>query len=456
VNGGDLFRELVEHCDVTAASRGQAGEEFAAACRRVDQDPRERQRIVDIANLIDTEDAIYAQALSALGRGEQNTALPLLQQAAEAGLGEAAWLLAGRLEEQGQMQESLTWYRHAAVDGDLRAARRIRHPLDRRASIYRYLPARPVTGDAQRPVRLRARGLLGSGWMTGIVNPALAAVAVVAVVAIAAVVTTVFPQRGAWLREIPASGTSISTSPLAAEATARTQAITWILRQVSRTAVVSCDAQVCADLVRAGFPAADLLALGPASADPLGSVLVVATPAIRAQYGSRLASVYAPAVIASFGSGAAKVDIRLVYPGGADEYRAVQGNALRVRKTAAAMLLTNRHITVSATARTQLLGGDIDPRLLLLLATMAASHPVRIVDFGNQSPGGGPASLLRSMDLATVDTAAHLTRAAYLGWMQALINAQTPQQLPAWAQQVTLRTGQAVLRIGYLAPSPLS
>jgi hypothetical protein len=451
VNCGDLFQELVEHCDVTAATRDQASEEFAAACRRVDQDPRERQRIVDIANLIDTEDAIYAQALSALGRGEQNTALPLLQQAAEAGLGEAAWLLAGRLEEQGQMQESLTWYRRAAVGGDPRAARRILRPLDRRASIYRYLPARPVTGDAQRPVRLRARGLLGSGWMTGIVNPALAAVAVVA---IAAVVTTVFPQRGAWLREIPASGTS--TSPLAAEATARTQAITWILQQVSRTAVVSCDAQVCADLARAGFPAADLFALGPASADPLGSDLVVATPAIRAQYGSRLASVYAPALIASFGSGAAKVDIRLVYPGGADEYRAVQGNALRVRKTAVAMLLTNRHITVSATARTQLLGGDIDPRLLLLLATMAASHPVRIVDFGNQSPGGGPASLLRSMDLAAVDTAAHLTRAAYLGWIQALINAQTPQQLPAWAQQVTLQTGQAVLRIGYLAPSPLS
>jgi hypothetical protein len=87
---------------------------------------------------------------------------------------------------------------------------------------------------------------------------------------------------------------------------------------------------------------------------------------------------------------------------------------------------------------------------------MAESHPVHIVDFVDQSPGGGPASLLRSVDLATVDSGAHLTSAAYLGWMQAFIDAQRAQYLPAWVQQITLRTGQAVLRIGYGAPSPLS
>ena len=243
---------------------------------------------------------------------------------------------------------------------------------------------------------------------------------------------------------------------LAAEAAARTQAITWILQQVSQAAVVSCDPQVCTDLVSRGFPAANVLTLGPGSTDPLGSDLVVATAAIRAQFGSRLASVYAPAVIASFGSGNARIDIRLVFPGGTAAYRAVEQAALGARKTAGAQLLANSQITVSATARAQLLSGDIDPRLPMLLAAMAAIHPVSIVDFVNQSPGGGPASLLRSVDLATADSAAHLTRAAYLGWMQAFIGAQTAQYLPAWVQQVTLRTGQAVLRIGYGAPSPLS
>ena len=237
---------------------------------------------------------------------------------------------------------------------------------------------------------------------------------------------------------------------------ARTRAITWILQQVSRAAVVSCDPQFCTDLVSGGFPSANLLTLGPASTDPLGSDLVVATAVIRAQFGSRLASVYAPAIIASFGSGNARIDIRLVFPGGTARYRAVQQAALSDRKTADAQLLANSQVKVSATARAQLLSGDIDPRLPQLVAAMAAIHPVRIVAFVNQSPGGGPASLLRSVDLATVDSAAHLTRAAYLGWIQAFIDAQRAQYRPTWVQQVTLRTGQPVLMIGYGAPSPLS
>ena len=263
------------------------------------------------------------------------------------------------------------------------------------------------------------------------------------------------PWRGAASERLAGSNAQVSHE-LDAEAAARAEAIIWILQQVSRAAVVSCDPQVCAGLVSKGFPSANLLTLGPTSNDPLGSALVVATGPIRAQYRARLASVYAPAIIASFGSGNARIDIRLVFPGGAAKYSAVQQTALRARKVADAQLLANRQIAASGTARAQLLSGDVDPRLPQLLAIMAESHPVHIVDFVDQSPGGGPASLLRSVDLAAVDSAAHLTRAAYLGWMRAFIDAQRAQYLPASVQQVTLRTGQAVLRIGYSTPSPLS
>jgi serine/threonine protein kinase len=255
--------------------------------------------------------------------------------------------------------------------------------------------------------------------------------------------------------ERPAGGHAGISHELAAEAAARTQAITWILHQVSRAAVVSCDSQVCTDLANSGFPSANLLQLGPLSSDPLGSDLVVATADVRAQFGVRLASVDAPAVIASFGSGNARIDIRLVFPGGAKSYRAVQHAALRARKAADAQLLANTNITLSATARTQLLSGEIDPRLPPLIVPMAAGHPLRVVDFFSQSPGGGPASLLRWVDLATAVRAAHLTRAAYVRWIRAFIDAQRAQYRPAWTQQVTLPDGQTVLRIGYGAPSPL-
>jgi predicted Ser/Thr protein kinase len=260
-------------------------------------------------------------------------------------------------------------------------------------------------------------------------------------------------RRGASL-ERPTGG-QVRISQLAAEAAARTQAITWILHQVSPAAVVSCDAQVCADLASSGFPSSSLLPLGPASNDPLASDLVVATATVRNQFGSRLA-VYAPATIASFGTGNDRIDILWVYPDGAAAYRAALPAALRVRKAADAQLLTNSNIGLSATARAQLLSGQIDPCLPLLIVPMAHSHPLRIVDFASQSPGGGPASLMRWVDLATTVPAAHLTRAAYLGWMQSFVATQRAEYHPVWVQQVTLRTGQAVLRIGYGAPSPLS
>ena len=315
----------------------------------------------------------------------------------------------------------------------------------------------PGSGDGLiggRPVsRPRAaRHGIRQVWWRGRAPVLLAAILLVASLGVLAFN---LPGRGVASDRLTGSHTPINQE-LAAEATARKQAITWILQQVSQAAVVSCDPQVCTDLVSSGFPAADVLTLGPTSTDPLGSELVVATADIRTQFGARLASVYAPAIIASFGSGNARIDIRLVYPGGTANYRLVEQTALRARKAADAQLLANSRIKVSATARAQLLSGDIDPRLPMLLVAMAGSHPVSIVDFVNQSPGGGPASLLRSVDLATADPAAHLTRAAYLDWMQAFIDAQTAQYLPAWVQQVPQRTGAAVLRVGYGAPSPVN
>jgi predicted Ser/Thr protein kinase len=259
--------------------------------------------------------------------------------------------------------------------------------------------------------------------------------------------------RGALSERL--TGGRVHISQLAAEAAVRTQAISWILHQVSPAALVSCDAEVCADLVSNGFPSSQVSPLGPGSNDPLGSTLLVATATVRNQFGSRL-GLYAPALIASFGTEKARIDIWWIYPDGAKVYRAALPAALRARKGADAQLLSNGNIQFSTTAKEQLLSGQIDPWLPLLLAIMAHIHPLYVVDFASQSPGGGPASLLRWVDVATTVEAAHLTRAAYLGWMQSFIDTQRAEYHPVWVQQVTLRTGQAVLRIGYGAPSPLS
>ena len=251
----------------------------------------------------------------------------------------------------------------------------------------------------------------------------------------------------------PTGGRHPGPTPPNPEAVARTQAITWIMHQVSPAAVVACDAQVCTDLHSRGMPYANLLTLGPQSNDPLGATLVVDTAAIRAQFRDRL-HVWTPAIIAAFGSGNARIEIRLEFPGGAKSYREDQPKYARARKLADAQLLTNSSIKLSAAATAQLRSGEIDPRLPELIALMVHYHPLQIVDFGGQSPGGGPASLLRSLDLATADPPAHLTPSTYISWMRSFIRAQRSKYHPALTL-VTIR-GQRMLRIGYGAPSPLN
>ena len=294
-------------------------------------------------------------------------------------------------------------------------------PEPRHGSGEGLIAARPASGPrsarhGSRRTRWRRRApvLLAAGLL----------------VAAAGVLAFTLPRHGAASERLAGSHTQVSQE-LAAEAAARKQAVTWILQQVSRAAVVSCDTQVCADLVSAGFPSGNLLTLGPGSNDPLGSALVVATGPIRAQFGQPAGLRLRPGRHRQL----RLRDRQDRHPAGLSRRRRQvrrrsSGRRCAARKTAGAQLLANSHIKASATARAQLLSGDVDPRLPQLLAIMAGSHPVRIVDFVSQSPGGGPASLLRSVDLATVDSAAHLTRAAYLGWMQAFIDAQRAQYHP--------------------------
>jgi protein kinase-like protein len=245
-----------------------------------------------------------------------------------------------------------------------------------------------------------------------------------------------------------------SSPPPSTENAARNKAVTWIVHQVSRATLVACDPLVCAGLASKGFPGANLVRIGPQSNDALGVGLVVATAAVRAQFRDRLA-VWAPAIIAAFGSGNARIEVRWEYPGGATAYNAVQQSYARARKAADALLLGNSRFTFSAKAQAALRSGQIDTRLPQLLAYMVRYHPVQVVDFGDQSPGGGPASLLRSADLATPDTAAHLTSARFLRWIQEVVHSQRTLYRPS-LRQVTLPTGQTVLRIAYPAPSQLN
>jgi hypothetical protein len=291
--------------------------------------------------------------------------------------------------------------------------------------------------------------LLSWRWLAGGVL-----VAVLLVLAAGGLLRTLSRGAATSTGGVTAPGAGGSQS-LAAAAAARSRALTWIAGQIGRDVVVACDHEVCSALAARGFPAGNLVVLAPTAPDPMGAAVVIATADIRSQFGSKLASVYAPAVIASFGGGSARIDIRVIAPDGAAAYRTALSADLRARKASAAELLGNRKVEVSAAARRQLSTGQVDARLLIAIDALIHQHPVDIIGFGGSAPGAAPGTPLRFADLAETDRAARMRKSAYVQSMLALLQAQNPSFRPLRTATVRVSGGESVLRIEYAAPSPL-
>jgi hypothetical protein len=249
---------------------------------------------------------------------------------------------------------------------------------------------------------------------------------------------------------LAASDVATQTSdgvPVTQAAAARNQAAGWVAGQVSGGAIIACDPAMCSALVRRGIPAGNLLVLGPGAADPLGSGVVVATAAVRSMFGSRLTSVYAPGMLASFGAGQARIDIRVAAPDGAAAYRAALAADLQARQAASSQLLADSRITVSPSARAQLVAGQVDTRLLITLATLAASQPVQIKAFSDAGPGASPGMPLRAVELITNNTSTPNVLAFF--------RAQRPPYLCAQAGQTAAPGGGSLLTVEFAAPGTL-
>jgi hypothetical protein len=250
-----------------------------------------------------------------------------------------------------------------------------------------------------------------------------------------------------------AGGTSASPNigPVQAATAARNSAAVWISAQVSHSTVVSCDPAMCAALEATGFPAGDLMTLGPGSGDPLGSGVVVSTAAVRSLFGSRLTTVYAPTVIASFGSGSARIDVRPYAAGGAAAYLAALRSDQASRQRTGRLLAGNSRVSVPPVARQQLEAGQVDARLLVTIATLSHQGTVRIVAFGDSGPGADAGMPLREVEIASPPGA----RNGYLQSVLALLRAQLPPYLASTAKLTFLVTGQEVVQVVFDAPSPL-
>jgi len=243
----------------------------------------------------------------------------------------------------------------------------------------------------------------------------------------------------------------VSTRAVSAAAVSRAAAAAWIAAQVSRAVIVACDPLMCAALQQRGFPPGDLDSLGNVTGDPLGSGIVVATTAVRADLGPRLATVYAPVVIARFGTGPAAVQVRVTAADGSAAYLSADHADLAARQSAGQLLAHNQNIHLLPTSQQQLAAGQVDSRLLITLATLAHSVPIYVLRFGDAGPGAAPGTPLRSVTIAAVQLSGHRAT-SYLGQVLAFLRAQ---RAALRASTAILGTGSAAaLQIEFAAPSP--
>ncbi len=266
--------------------------------------------------------------------------------------------------------------------------------------------------------------------------------------ALGAGVTLALTQRGPESAVPPPSKPVPGANALQVAAADRHQAAVWIVQQVASSVLVGCDPEMCNDLQQAGLPAGQLLELQPTAPDPEGSLLVVATPVIRNQFGTRLASVYAPLVVASFGSGADRVDVRYVSPGGTAAFESQLAADQKSRITAGEQLLTNKNVQASTVAHRVLRAGQVDPRLLITLSALAHQWPLHLVAFDDPSPGVSSDVPLRGVEIGAATSAG-------LSAMVAFLTAQQNPYAPAVARITQGTNGQSVVTVRYDAPGPM-
>jgi hypothetical protein len=236
-------------------------------------------------------------------------------------------------------------------------------------------------------------------------------------------------------------------------AAARLAAARWVAGEVSRSEIIGCDTIMCTALVNAGVPSSDLLVIKPTAPDPLGADVVVATPVLQSQFGRRLRTEYAPAVLASFGRGSSTVAVRLVATYGASAYELALRRDLAARQAAGTQLIGNNRIGLPATAETQLVKGQVDPRLLITLPALAAKHPIRVVAFFDRAPGASSGVPLAGVELSGAGPHSGMSPHEYLSWLTSFLRSQHSTYRAASVSTAT-HDGQPVVSVRFTWPTP--
>jgi hypothetical protein len=149
--------------------------------------------------------------------------------------------------------------------------------------------------------------------------------------------------------------------------------------------------------VRTNLPSAARIGVDPQAARALGSAplvldvlargvspvrrddFVLSTPTLRAEAGRASAALHSSLPIATFGTGAARVEVRQVAAHGVITLMRSWQRDQTVRRLAGIGLLRNPRVYASESARAQLRRGALDLRACVLVSLLSARTGVRVI-----------------------------------------------------------------------------
>jgi hypothetical protein len=250
-----------------------------------------------------------------------------------------------------------------------------------------------------------------------------------------------------------ASGSSSGNGSRSNRALATAQAVrsttaAWVTQQISASDVIACDPLMCSALESDGVAASRLMTVQATTPDPLGADVVVATSSVRSQFGQALVSEYAPQLVASFGSGASRIDVRAVAPDGAAAFNSAERLDLTQRQAAGAQLIRNDKLIGEKDAAA-IRAGQVDSRVLVTLAFLLSQRPVDVGSFEDTAPGAP----VLYREVTVVDAPGQVGPAALQADLSQ-VRTQATAFRPAHASIVQLANGQTALRIQFGAPDP--
>ena len=257
--------------------------------------------------------------------------------------------------------------------------------------------------------------------------------------------------------------TDDSSSPAAERSDAMRQAEDWIGANVRGDDHLVVDAAAADDLLTRGISYERLVPIGASGPTPdaLASWqqddYLVSSPAIRARL-AELPSVQqaldSSIAVAAFGEGDQRVEIRRILSGGMADAQAKERDAQHLRLGAGGSLATNPNLTASADSIDALEAGQVDERLLNVIATLVVQHHLQIGAFPTVDGEDGIGAPRRIVEVDGIDFQTISAGTPAVASLEAFLDSQLSSYRPVDVAIVTHPSGTSSLRITYGVADP--